>query len=117
MKICLCCSKKFFPVIGEFMAHRPIGGNEIFIPEINFNGEINLDSRRRLADLCHEKIRNSDAIYLYNPGGDIGKSTTLEMGYAVALNKKVFALEKVNDLGLDCFIEKTLSLNELVNNS
>lgn len=38
------------------------------------------------------KIRKSDAVFLFNKDGYSGNSTTLELGFAVALGKPVYAL-------------------------
>jgi len=88
--------------------------SKISTPELDLGEVIDIKTRRQLANRHHEKIKQSDGIYIYNPGGFIGKGTNLELGFAVALNKKIFALEKVNDLGIDCFIEKFLTLDQLI---
>jgi len=114
MKICICCSKKFFPEIKAFIDRCNNYKNYILTPELNYVGVINIQTRKTLADKHHHKIQQSDAIYIYNPDGFIGRGTNLEMGFALALNKKIFALEKINDLRVDCFINKFLSLEELI---
>ena len=38
------------------------------------------------------KIRMADVVYVYNKNGYVGPSTTLEMGYALALGKPIYAL-------------------------
>ncbi len=40
-----------------------------------------------------QRIRTADAVLIVNPDGYIGTSTTLEMGYAVALAKPMFSWE------------------------
>jgi hypothetical protein len=39
------------------------------------------------------KIAKADVVYVYNPEGYIGNSVTLEMGFAAALHKPIYALE------------------------
>lgn len=39
------------------------------------------------------KIRMADVVFVYNKGGYAGNSTTLEIGYAVACGKPLYALE------------------------
>ncbi|UZE94017.1 MAG: hypothetical protein IB618_00365 [Candidatus Pacearchaeota archaeon] len=113
MKITICCSKKYFPEIQKFLGSLNDSKNEFLTPDLNFMGEINETTKRKLSDVHHEKIRSSDAIYIYNPNNEIGRSTNLEMGFAIALNKKIFAFKKIGEPGLDCFIEKLLTLEEL----
>ena len=40
-----------------------------------------------------QKIRMADVVFIYNKGGYIGNSVTLEIGFAVALGKPIYALE------------------------
>ena len=114
MKICICCSKKFFSDIKKFIDQHNDCKDKILTPELNFNGIINLKIRKQIAETHHNKIISSDVVYVYNPSGFIGKGTNLEIGFGLALNKKIYALEKVNDLGIDCFIEKFLTLEDLI---
>ncbi len=37
------------------------------------------------------KIKMADVVYVYNKGGYVGPSTTLEMGYTLALGKPIYA--------------------------
>ena len=68
------------------------------------------------AGLTHEHfawIRKADACYLFNKDGYIGTSVTLELGYATALGKPVFALEpKTGDPCTDVLIDKTAPTSE-----
>ena len=38
-------------------------------------------------------IRKAEVCYIYNPSGYVGTSVTMEMAYAAALGKPIFALE------------------------
>jgi nucleoside 2-deoxyribosyltransferase len=38
------------------------------------------------------KIEKADTVFFYNKGGYSGNSTTLELGYATALGKPIYAL-------------------------
>lgn len=40
------------------------------------------------------KIKKADVVFVYNKDGYIGNSTTLEIGYAVACDKPIYALEE-----------------------
>src|SRR5690606_30668283 len=44
------------------------------------------------------KIKMADVVFVYNKGGYIGNSTTMEIGYAVAMNKPIYALEEDEEL-------------------
>lgn len=61
------------------------------------------------------KIRMADIIFVYNPGGYSGVSTTLEIGYAVAAGKPIYALESDEELCRLVFFRETIaSPQELV---
>ncbi|MDO8620637.1 MAG: nucleoside 2-deoxyribosyltransferase [bacterium] len=44
------------------------------------------------------KIRMADVVFVYNKGGYAGPSTTLEIGFAVALGKPIYALAPDSEL-------------------
>ena len=52
-----------------------------------------------------EYIKKADVMLLFNPSGYAGVSTTLEMGYAIALSKPIFALEEDPELARKVLIE------------
>lgn len=52
-------------------------------------------------------IRKSDVCYIYNIDDYVGVSVTLEMAYAIALGKPIFALSRITgDPCRDCLIDK-----------
>lgn len=54
-------------------------------------------------------IRKSEVCYVYNPGDYVGVSVTLEMAYASALGKPIFALTpKTGDPCRDVLIDKVV---------
>lgn len=52
-----------------------------------------------------DTIREADFLYVYNPEGYVGTSATMEIGWALALEKPVFSLQKPSDLVLAEFIK------------
>ncbi|TSC55707.1 MAG: Uncharacterized protein G01um101418_728 [Parcubacteria group bacterium Gr01-1014_18] len=58
-------------------------------------------------------IRRADIVFIYNKDGYIGRSVTLELGFARALNKPVFSLEaKTGDPCSDCLIDFVVATPE-----
>jgi hypothetical protein len=49
------------------------------------------DRRLELAHDHFNKIRIADVVYIYNEGGYAGPSTSMEIGFAVALGKPIYA--------------------------
>jgi len=63
---------------------------------------------------CFKKIDECDIIYVINKGGYVGKSTLLDIGYAFAKNKPIYALEPIDDLAVMSLIQAVVSPNQLI---
>jgi nucleoside 2-deoxyribosyltransferase len=62
---------------------------------IQFQVSKEMDSRGILG--CLKKIDDADVVYIVNPKGYIGKSVSIDIGYAYAKNKSIYAMHQVND--------------------
>jgi nucleoside 2-deoxyribosyltransferase len=61
------------------------------------------------------KIRMADVVFIYNKDGYSGVGVTLEIGYAVALNKPIYALAQDEEICRQVlFREIILSAEELI---
>lgn len=96
MKIAISCSMKLIDGIDllandlrkmEFEVKTPTRTD--YVP-----GDSNF--RKQLIDEHLEKIKDCDALLLGNIGGRVGASTYSEAGWAYALGKKIFAIEKLD---------------------
>lgn len=54
-------------------------------------------------------IRKSDAVYIFNKGSYLGPAVTVEIGFALALGKPIFAKAKVADITVTNFIKAVVS--------
>lgn len=72
-----------------------------------------IEEKKRLAIEHYEAIDKSDIIYLITPGGYMGTSCKLELGYAIAKNKPIYFSEPTNDIGLNCYVSEFVGTNEL----
>ena len=52
-----------------------------------------------------DAIPKADFLYVCDPGGYIGRSVSMEIGYAHALGRPIYALEKPEDAMLAEFVE------------
>lgn len=64
---------------------------------------------------CLKKIDRSDVVYIVNPEGYIGKSVSVDIGYAYAKNKSIYALHTIDDPSVMGLIDDTLSSKALIN--
>jgi len=53
-----------------------------------------------------QHIRIADAVFVYNPKGYIGYNTTVEIGFAVALGKPIYALAHDEDIGRRILLQR-----------
>jgi len=65
------------------------------------------------------KIAKADVVFVYNPKGYIGNSVTLEIGFAAALNKPIYALahdegDLSREILIDTVVESPEELVELL---
>jgi nucleoside 2-deoxyribosyltransferase len=63
---------------------------------------------------CLKKIDDADVIYVVDPGGYVGKSVCVDIGYAYAKNKPIYVLHSIDDPSVMGMIRGVLSFEELV---
>jgi len=63
---------------------------------------------------CLEKIDEADVVYVVNPGGYVGKSVCVDIGYAYARDKPIYAMYSVDDPPVMSMIHDILSFEELI---
>jgi len=63
---------------------------------------------------CFKKIDESNIIYIINKDGYVGKSTLLDIGYAHAKNKQIYALEPLEDLAVLSLIKEVVQPDKLI---
>jgi len=62
-----------------------------------------------------EKIDQADVVYIVNPDGYVGKSVSVNIGYAYARNKPIYAMHPINDPPVMSLVNGILSFKEGVN--
>jgi hypothetical protein len=63
---------------------------------------------------CLNKVDAADIVYVVNPQGYIGKSVAVDVGYAYAKNKTIYAMNPVDDPPIMNMINAVLSPEALV---
>lgn len=69
----------------------------------NEDAALTLEEKKRLALEHYAAIDEADAVYFLAPGGYMGTSLKLELGYALAKGKPIYFSEPTGDVGLDCY--------------
>jgi len=104
--VVLCGSRRFKPEIREFGNKLKELGVVVFEPYLHSGQDEwqNLSEEYKkfiILGLTHDhfyKIRMAGVIFVFNKDGYIGNSTTLEIGYAVAFGKPIYALSPDTEL-------------------
>ena len=123
--IVVCSSKRYAKEVGRFCDGLEKLGVNVFRPNFDEplpeNTKFGSDNIKRIVfkglTLEHfDWIRKADVCFIYNRHDYAGVSVTLEMGFANALGKPIYALSsKTGDPCRDPLIDKvTSSLAELV---
>jgi len=118
--VVICGSRRFKPEIREFTKKLKELGAVVYEPYLH-QGQ---DEWARLSDdykkfvilgLTHDhfyKIKMADVVFVYNKDGYSGCSTTLEIGYAVALGKPIYALSADEELSRHIVFREIIQIPE-----
>ena len=117
--VVVCASKRYKDEVAKFCDQLEKLGVAVFRPNFkkvvpedsHFHSEYITGMVFKGFTLEHfDWVRKADVCYIFNKNGYVGASTTLEMGYATALGKPLYALEAdTGDPCRDCLIDKVVS--------
>ena len=117
--VVVCGSKKFAKEIVKFCAELEKDGVLVFEPsfsealpeDVHIHSDYVTGKLFKGLTLEHfDWIRKSEVCFIYNKDDYVGVSVTLEMAYASALGKPVFALSpKTGDPCRDALIDKVFT--------
>jgi hypothetical protein len=117
--VCVCGSKKYRREIATFCKELEQAGVLVFEPSIQqpifedekFHSDYVTSKLFKGLTLEHfDWIRKADVCFVYNQADYVGVSVTLEMAYAAALGKPIFALSaQTGDPCRDVLIDKVIT--------
>lgn len=106
MRITLCGSTRFEPLFHEWNHKLACAGHTVYslslfgreAKDVGKEGNKLVTEEEKITlDLVHlDKILNSDAVLVINPGNYVGFSTAREIKWAKMQRRKVYWLEKPN---------------------
>lgn len=96
--VCICGSTRFRSEMATANAHLTLEGAIVLAPAVfQHSGDTITDAQKKHLDSLHfRKIDLADSIYVVDPGGYIGESTTREIEYARSLGKPVVRLSEAD---------------------
>lgn len=102
--VVICGSRRFKKEIRKFAGQLRKAGVVVYEPILNDDPKINeLPShfkRFSFLGLTHHQlsvIRKAEVVFIYNKDGYMGNSSTLELGFAEALGRPIYALSEDKD--------------------
>lgn len=118
MVIAISCSMKYRDVAKSVIENFDNIGVTALFPNLDYelgnNDHANTcQEKKRLATEHYLAISKSDAVYFITPGGYMGTSCKVELGYAVAKNKPIYFSEPTNDIGLDCYVKEFVPVDSV----
>jgi hypothetical protein len=96
----------------KFMREMEALGRKLKEENIQFQMSKELDSRGILG--CLKKVGDADIVYVVNPQGYIGKSVSVDIGYAYAKNKPIYVMHRADDPPIMNLINAVLSPKALI---
>lgn len=118
--VVICGSRRFKPEMREFAQKLKFLGVEVYEPHLHqaedeWSGLSDAYKNFVALGLTHDhfyKIKMADAVFVFNKNGYSGCSTTLEIGYAVACGKPIYALAKDDELCRQILFREVVSSPE-----
>ena len=118
-KIVIGSSMKFRSLVKATMKNLEELGFVPLFPNIDNSSEerdaaLTIEEKNKLVWDHYRAIEKADAVYFILPKGYMGTSCKIELGYALALKKPIYFSEPTNDIGLDSYPKKFISLDNLI---
>ena len=63
---------------------------------------------------CFERIDNADLVYVVNPSGYVGRSVSVDIGYAYARGKPIYASYEIDDPPVMSLLAGVLTYEQLI---
>lgn len=101
-------------VCGSFKFLREIEELEIKLKEKNIEYETSKKMNSRGILGCLKKVDNADIVYVVDPQGYVGKSVSVDLGYAYAKNKPIYVMNRVDDPPIMSLTNGVLSQEALI---
>lgn len=103
--VVICGSIRFKEGMRKFAKELESFGATAYIPDFysldeDWDNLTEIQKKHAALALTHEhfyKMRMADIVFVYNERGYLGNSTTMEVGYAVALSKPIYMLAEDED--------------------
>ncbi len=101
-------------VCGSFRFTRELEELEARLKEENVDYQISKRMGSGGILECLKKIDDADVVYVVNPEGYVGKSVSVDIGYAYAKSKSIYIMHLVDDPPVMDLVNAVLSPKSLI---
>jgi len=101
-------------VCGSFRFTREMEELEHKLKEENIRCQVSKKRNSRGILGCLEKIDDADIVYIVDPKGYIGKSVSVDIGYAYAKKKPIYVMHEIDDPPVMTLIRGVLPPDALI---
>jgi len=105
--------KKLY-VCGSFRFKREMEELEHKLKEENIQFQISKEMNDYGILGCLKKVDDADIVYVVDPRGYVGKSVSVDIGYAYAKNKSIYVMHSVDDPPIMKLVNDVLSPKALI---
>src|SRR3989338_4004192 len=126
--ICICGSFKFYQQMENAAEKLRKNGFRVIVPQPshirhghkpeelkNKYDKNTLAKWESVGAFSHlNNIRKSDYVYIFNKNSYLGPAVTVEIGFALALNKQIISYASISDITVTNFISRVLSPEKLI---
>ncbi len=91
--IAICCSSRHYDTAYQVATAFEQAGHQVYVPNFAFNEEtriVTVVEKEKLTIRFLQLITQCDYLYVYAPDGYIGRSVSMEIGYAHGLGKPIY---------------------------
>jgi len=116
--VCLCGSFRFYQEMNKVENFLLMNGLKCIKPvpyPHKVPGKSRIREEEEIGTKDHiENVKQSDIIYVVDKDGYVGRSTSVEIGVAYRLGKKIYVMERIKDPAVDILVDEVLSPEELI---
>jgi nucleoside 2-deoxyribosyltransferase len=116
--VCLCGSFRFYQKMNNVEGFLVKNGVRCIKPVPYPYEDPGKDRNRKEEEIGTkdhiENVKRADIIYVVDKDGYVGRSTSVEIGVAYGLGRKIYAMKRIKDAAVDILVDEVLSPEELI---
>jgi nucleoside 2-deoxyribosyltransferase len=116
--VTIASSSKFYDRVRSVLDILQSHGLTCYTPAFDFDETkvvVSQEQKYHLTWAFLDKIRASDVLFVIDTDGYTGTSVCIEIGYAYALQRPIYAIEPPSELAIAALITRVIDVTDLAN--